>query len=162
MSQATEAMLEKVLRAPETDALVRQSGPSLNAMQIKQVAMLMEQTKQSYPNQEIAAETTEMWFPAWVALVLKYGIAAMETALRGHMMESKFFPHPSELRDRMEAFRPPKANVFVPLTRREVLKLCGPAVALKMTQESVESVEQAYGAESAKLYLAKLRREERG
>ncbi len=121
----------------------------------------MEQTKVSYPNQEIPPETVEMWFPAWMTLALGFGMPALEAALRGHMLSSRFFPHPAELRERLEAMRPAQASVFVPTTRREVARLCGAAIAERMSEMTVEGVAEQYGAESARLYRAKLEAERR-
>jgi hypothetical protein len=159
---AIEAELSRVLQAPETNALAKQSTQSLNATQLKQLGELMKQTKQSFPNQEIPRETLDMWFPAWMTLATAYGMAAVERALREHMLASRFFPQPAELRERLEAMRPARANVYVPSTRREFARLVGSAIAARVSEPTVVEVEKQYGAESARLYRAKLERERRG
>jgi len=150
-------MLERVLRAPETGGLARQSG--LSPKSTEQLALLVEQTKASYPAQEIAPETMEMWFPLWMELARRHTISALRMALQAHMMESRYFPHPSELRERLEASRRGVANVFVPTTRAEMAKRCGAEVAAKVSELSVEDCAKLYGAESAKRYKAKLEKE---
>jgi hypothetical protein len=62
---------------------------------------------------------------AWIALVLKYGMPAMQAALGEHMLASRFFPLPAEIRERIEAKRPAPYMGFVPLTPRRVLRLTG-------------------------------------
>jgi hypothetical protein len=157
-----ELALDKILRAPETNSLARQSEKSLSRSELQQVGMLMEQTKNSYPAQEIPEETVAMWAPAWIALSSLYGIPAVKKALQRHMLTSRFFPLPSELREHLEALAPRQSTVCVPSTRREVAKLCGWKVAEQMSEMTVEDVEKHYGAESAKRYRAKLEAERGG
>jgi hypothetical protein len=159
MEQGTDAALDKILRAPETNSLARQSGKSLTRTEVQQVGMLMEQTKNSYPSQAIPEETVAMWAPAWIALSTFYGIPAMKKALERHMLASRYFPHPADLREHLEAQKTLGASVYVPSTRREVAKLCGGAVAAKLSEMTVEDVERHYGSESARLYRAKLEAE---
>lgn len=161
-ASATEIMLERVLRAPATGDLARPSEARLSDSDLDQLQALMTQTKAAFPAQEIPPETMDMWAPAWMALALKYGLDSIRTALQAHVMESRFFPLPAELRERLEASRPRRANVFVPTTRREWARLVGDAVAAGMSELSVEDCARVYGADSAKLYRAKLEREGRG
>ena len=72
MTEETESALDRIMRAPETNSLARQSGTSLTRLELQQVGMLMEQTKNSYPAQEIPVETVEMWAPAWIGLSTLY------------------------------------------------------------------------------------------
>jgi hypothetical protein len=57
--------------------------------------------------------------------------------------------------------RPAQASVHVPSTQREVARLCGAAVAERMSEMSVEDVAEHSGAESARLYRIKLEGERR-
>jgi len=75
------------------------------------------------------------------------------------MLESRWFPLPAELRERLEAMTPAKPYVFVPMTRREIARLCGASVAERFGESSVEEVARMYGQESARLYRAKLQAE---
>ncbi|QNI37499.1 hypothetical protein [Edaphobacter albus] len=162
MAEGMELALDRILRAPETNSLAQTSGKSLTRLELQQVGILMEQTKNSYPAQEIPEETVEMWAPAWIALSTLYGISAMKKALQRHMLASRFFPLPSELREHLDALTPRQSTVYVPQTRREVAKLCGSKVAESMSEMTVEDVEKHYGAESAKRYKAKLDTERGG
>ena len=138
----------------------KQSRMCLDDYALEQLALLMEQTKRSYPGQEIPEETVEMWAPVWATLATLHGIPALRMALQAHMLASRYFPHPSELQERLEAMRPaPRANVFVPQTRREVARLCGAAVAERMSEMSIETVARIHGPESARLYQTKLQKE---
>jgi hypothetical protein len=133
----------------------------LTESEVEQLGILMEQTKLSYPGQEILKETVEMWAPAWMALAEKFGMAALRRGLQDHMMSSRFFPQPSELRDAIEARKSAPVNVYVPTTRREMARLCGPALTAKSDEMTVEDVERLYGKDSARLYRAKLEAEAR-
>src|SRR5580704_9254762 len=124
MAQGTEAMLEKVLRAPATGGLARQSSRQLTDSELDQLEALMAQMKAGYPGQEIAQDTADVWTPLWMAQVIRYGMPAFRRALLDHMASSRFLPHPSELSERLEAMRPAQASVYVPSTRREVARLC--------------------------------------
>jgi hypothetical protein len=129
---------------------------SLDVYGLEQVSMLMDQTKRSYPSQEIPEETVEMWAPAWIALAIKFGLPAIRAALGEHLMASRFFPQPSELRERIEAARPSTPFVYVPLTPRRWKQLTG----LEIREETFEEVAAVYGREAAKRYRAKVERGE--
>jgi hypothetical protein len=121
--------------------------------------MLMDQAKASYPSQEIPADTAAMWAPAWATLAIRYGMPALRMALQALMLESRYFPHPAELRERLEALKPAPAKVYVPTTRREHARACGEAFAARVDEMTVEEVARLYGAESARLYRKKLEAE---
>lgn len=162
MAHETEVALDRILRAPETSALAQQSRARLTNSELSQLEALMTQTKASYPAQEIPPETVEMWAPAWMALAIQYGLPAIRAALQAHMLASRFFPHPSEVRESLEALKPARDNVYVPSTRREVARLCGAKFAAGISEMTVEDVAEQYGPESARLYRAKLEAERRG
>jgi hypothetical protein len=157
MATKVEVYLEEILQAPKMSALQRQSHASLTDSDTNQLATLMTQTKNNYPGQEIPEETLEMWVLAWMALAQKYGIAALRRALQTHMTASRFFPHPADLREQIEAARPTRSDVFVPLARWETAKLCGPEIAARSSEMTVDEVARLYGAQSARLYRAKLK-----
>jgi hypothetical protein len=162
MAEGMELALDKILRAPETNSRGLASAKHLTNSELNQLEMLMEQTKAAYPAQSIPPETAEMHAPAWIALSTLYGISAMRKALQRHMLMSRFFPLPSDVREHLEALAPPHSKVYVPSTRRDVAKLCGWKVAERMSEMTVEDVEKHYGAESAKRYRAKLEAERGG
>ncbi len=146
-------------QAPAIGAAAQQSTPRLKLTDLEQLRLLMKQTKESYPAQEVPPETIAMWLPAWMTLAALHGIPALRTALQAHMLASRYFPHPSELRKLLDAMKPAQANVFVPQTRLEVARLCGEGVAERLGEMSVEDVARIHGAESARLYRAKLQKE---
>jgi hypothetical protein len=121
----------------------------------------MRQMKAAYPAQEITSDTAEVWTPLWMAQITRYGMDAFRRALLDHMASSRFLPHPAELTERLEAMRPARVAVFVPTTRAEVRRLCGPAVAEGVSEISVDDCARMYGAESARLYREKLGNERR-
>jgi hypothetical protein len=156
---AREAQLEEILRAPETNGIVRQSELSLSDTELEQLEMLMSQTKTHYPTQEIPPETLEIWVPLWIKMTEKYGLAAMKTVLWEHMDgDSPFFPHPSQIRAQLRQQQATKGPslVTVPMTRREKVRLIGPERAASITEETEESVRTVYGKEAARLFQAKL------
>ena len=92
-------------------------------------------------------------------MAIRYELPAFRKVLEGHMLESRWFPLPAELRERLEAMSPRKPDVFVPHTRREVARLCGATVAERMSEMSIETVARIHGPESARLYRTKLQKE---
>jgi hypothetical protein len=94
-----------------------------------------------------------------MAMAIRYGLPLLRQALQAHMLESRWFPLPAELRERLEAMMPAKPNVFVPTTRREWAKLVGAETAARMSEMSVEDVARFHGPETARLYREKLQKE---
>lgn len=155
--QRAGGALRVILQANETSDRLARSGERLTPSELSQVEALMEQTKFAYPQQEIPPETAAMWAPAWIALALKYGIPAMRAALAEHMLGSRFFPQPAELRERIEANRPRPYTGFVPLTPTQVRRLTGRQDEHEM---SFEECDRLYGREAARRYRAKVERGE--
>ena len=134
MEKGAGTMLGRVQPQGAIGGLVRQSGVSLTNSEVGQLEALMAQTKLSYPNQEIPPETLEMWAPAWMWLAIKYGLVTLKIALQEHVVTSKFFPQPADLRERLEALKPAPAKVHVPSTRREVERLAGRVSAARVSE----------------------------
>jgi hypothetical protein len=156
MQQACEVSLERILQANETAEVALRSTAHLTPCELDEVESLMGQMKDAYPAQEIPLETVLMWAPAWAALAAKYSIAALRAALSDHILASKFFPNPSEIRERIEARLPPPFTGYVPLTPRQILRLTG-----RVEQpDTFECVQTCYGTESARRYTAKIQRGE--
>jgi len=156
VQRAGDVGLSRILQADETSDRRVRSGAHLTPSGVDQVAALMEQTKHAYPQQEIPPETARMWAPAWIALAVKYGLEAMEAALGEHMLASRFFPLPAEIRERIEAKRPQPYTGFVPLTPRRVRQLTG----RDEPEMSYDECARLYGREAAKRYRAKVERGE--
>lgn len=76
--------------------------PPLSVAQIEQVGELMANMMAAYPHQalEMAAEMFQL---AFEDLARTHGIQALETALRWFLTRQKFFPHPSEVSEVLEA-----------------------------------------------------------
>ena len=69
--------------APAIGAAAQQSTPRLKAYELGAAPkLLMKQTKESYPAQEVPPETIAMWLPAWMTLAALHGIPALRTALQ--------------------------------------------------------------------------------
>ena len=45
----------------------------------------------------------EMWFPLWLEMVAEFGLERFRKALVPMLRRSRFFPHPSEIREQLEA-----------------------------------------------------------
>lgn len=162
------AQLEKILQMPGISVMGPTSVPSsVSSEVIDQVELLMSQTKHHYWSQEPPLETLRVWAPVWVKLANEYGLEAMRRALETHKLASEFFPLPAHISRLLEAERRPanglRANKpSLPLTRRELAKLVGDAVAAEATVATADDVRAQLGRKAAEEFQAKLDAEERG
>jgi hypothetical protein len=65
----------------------------------------MALTANLYPSQTLSPETLRGWAVLWITLAEEFGPEMMDKAVARHMLNSKFFPLPAELREHLEALR---------------------------------------------------------
>jgi hypothetical protein len=94
------------LAVQQSDALtgantpfVRQLSPALKL----QVGMLLDQMAGAFPAQELHPDTATMYQHGVETLVAEYGMPMVQEALQRFLTRQKFFPHPSEVREELEA-----------------------------------------------------------
>ena len=98
--EITERQMARLLGSTETGTQLDKRRPGI---ELDQVEMLMDQMQASYPSQELAPATVEMWFPLWLEMVAEFGLERFRKALVPMLGRSRFFPHPSEIREQLEA-----------------------------------------------------------
>ena len=85
----------KELALPGTQQLTRDS--------LIQMGTMLRQMSAAFPHQEYDPETTEVFLMTFEDLAVEFGLAPLEQALRSFLSRQKFFPHPSEVREELEA-----------------------------------------------------------
>ena len=98
--EITERQMARLLGSSETGTQLDKPRTSI---ELDQVEMLMDQMQASYPSQELSPATVEMWFPLWLEMVAEFGLERFRKALVPMLGRSRFFPHPSEIREQLEA-----------------------------------------------------------
>jgi hypothetical protein len=93
-----------LLRIDTSAASTQLDRPRRNS-DLAQVPALMAQMKANYPGQELLPETADMWMAAWLEMVLDYGLEPFRAALIPLLRSSRFFPHPAEIEEAIEAKR---------------------------------------------------------
>jgi hypothetical protein len=78
---------------------VRRLSPALKL----QVGSLLDQMTAAFPSQELHPDTARMYQHGAEMLAEEYGINRVQTALESFLTRQKFFPHPSEIREVLEA-----------------------------------------------------------
>jgi hypothetical protein len=97
----------KELALPGTQQLSRDS--------LVQLGTLLRQMSAAFPHQEYDGETTAIFLMTFEDLALKYGLSNLEIALRVFLTRQKFFPHPAEVAEELEAMsKKAKAEVKLP------------------------------------------------
>jgi hypothetical protein len=56
-----------------------------------------------FPHQEFSPETAEVYQMAYTDLATLHGLPELQTALRAFLIRQKFFPHPAEVAEELEA-----------------------------------------------------------
>jgi hypothetical protein len=64
-----------------------------------QLRAFLKQMAAAFPHQEVVPETAEVWRLAFENLLREHGLKRLETALASFLTRTKFFPHPSEVRE---------------------------------------------------------------
>lgn len=86
-----------------TTALQHGTRPSRE--ETMQLQNLLRQMQAAFPHQETAPETAKIWRLAVEDLVAEFSLLQVEAALRTFLTHQKFFPHPSEIREELEAMK---------------------------------------------------------
>lgn len=98
-----EAMENQALQLNARTALSTTSGKSLTPAEITQLDKIIVRTALSYPSQALSKETLNEFRDAFKDLATLYGTEAVEAALRELRLTTKFFPHPAEITEVIEA-----------------------------------------------------------
>lgn len=106
MERAKAVQAVTALVAPRSDESnegrtlsVRRLSPALK----QQVGSLLDQMTAAFPSQELHPDTARMYQHGAEMLAEEFGIARVQTALESFLTRQKFFPHPSEIREALEA-----------------------------------------------------------
>ena len=95
---------------------VRRLSPALK----QQVGSLLDQMTAAFPSQELHPDTARMYQHGAEMLAEEYGINRVQQALESFLTRQKFFPHPSEIREALEAMAAKERteerakNVYIP------------------------------------------------
>ena len=102
---AAEAAIA-VRQSEELNAALQQSGARrLSSSESIALTSMVGQMIAYYPHQEMAAETVAGYMHDLTRLAVKHGLPAVKTALAALRLRpgQKFFPHPSEVSEELEA-----------------------------------------------------------
>ena len=93
----------KAQRSAESSALALPGTQQLSRDSLMQLGTMLRQMSAAFPNQEYDEETTQIFLLTFEDLAMKYGLKSLEAALRGFLTRQKFFPHPAEVAEELEA-----------------------------------------------------------
>lgn len=99
--------MEKLVTADlqlQTKETEKGLGPSKNSLE-KTTKRLMALVATLYPSQNIDTTVLRGWAAFWVKLAQEYGSEMLDRAVSRHLLASKFFPQPAELREHLDALR---------------------------------------------------------
>jgi hypothetical protein len=83
------------------------SARPLSATETSALTVLLDQMQAAYPHQEFTDETAAVWREALKVLVARHGITRLRAVLAEFLVRpgQKFFPHPSEISEALEAMQ---------------------------------------------------------
>jgi hypothetical protein len=87
----------------DSAAISKHSKPQLAQAEIMRLDELMLRTVAYYPNQEMAAETFTEFRLELQNLAALHGVKAVEDGVQGMRLKSRFFPHPTDVAEQIEA-----------------------------------------------------------
>lgn len=96
-----EKLTDRAGREDLTETSKRLSK-QLKQAEIMRLDALMLRTVAYYPNQEMSPETFTEFREAFKQMALLHGVGAVENAVIGTRLRSKFFPHPAEVNEIIE------------------------------------------------------------
>jgi hypothetical protein len=106
MERIQAAQTVAALVAPpsgESNGALTLSATRLDEASKLQVGELLGQMAAAFPSQEEHPDTAQMYQHGIELLASEFGIASVQTALESFLTRQKFFPHPSEVREALEA-----------------------------------------------------------
>jgi hypothetical protein len=106
MERIQTAQATASLVAPQSagsNGLVTLSETRLDAASKEQVGSLLSQMGAGFPAQEQHPDTAEIFQYGMEILAAEFGLAKVQVALEKFLTRQKFFPHPSEVREELEA-----------------------------------------------------------
>lgn len=110
-------------------ALTHSAGP-LSAASKAHLGQMLAQMAAAWPAQELPEETAQMYQLGMEDLAEEFGVQDLRQALRHFLTRSRFFPHPSEIREELEAMAKRKQEEAK--ARREPLGPCGICDGVRM------------------------------
>lgn len=96
--------IAQVARTPGSRLTVRQSEAQLSNGEFTALATLVDQMAAAYPHQELG-ESLPILLRGYEMLAIEFGLRRVRDALEMLLTSRKFFPHPAELREAIEAVK---------------------------------------------------------